>query len=214
MDLFRKKMACPSIRGNLPLRRLMLAVVALCLLVLGGAYRATADNLPVGLLSFDPLSVDPATGNTLYSLDVTNLTQPGGGSTVTTFLDFSSFTLTVDLSNGNSGIYALSAADPFGDLQTGAIFMAGDVISATLGGVFSPTVVTLADGSTVNIAAGSVTTLSDPNGALMAGDTVAINATTQPLVAPEPETLMFLICGLLPVCLPLMHKKRLRFLQP
>jgi|HubBroStandDraft_4_1064222.scaffolds.fasta_scaffold12650_2 hypothetical protein len=170
--------------------RFPLAAIIGCLLWLLTGSAARADDLPVGLLSFDQFTNG-------YAVDLTNLTQPGGGSSVVTFLDFSSFTLTLNLSDGSSSTAALSAVDPFGDLGTGPIFPAGQVNSATLTGTFSPTTVVLADGSTVAIDPNSVTLLSDSAGPLVAGDFTLINVSTQPQATPEPGTALLLAAGLL-----------------
>jgi hypothetical protein len=161
-----------------------------CLLwFLAGSF-ARADDLPVGVLSFDHFK-------DRYAVDLTNLTQPGGGSPIVNFLDFRSFTLTLNFSDGSSSTAALSSLDLFGDLGTGAIFFAGQVSSATLTGTFSPTTVVLADGSTVAIDPNSVTSLSDFTGPLVAGDFALISVSTQSQAVPEPGTALLLALGLL-----------------
>jgi len=170
--------------------RFRLPVIVGCLLWLLTGLAARADDLPVGLLSFDQFTNG-------YAVDLTNLTQPGGGSSVVTILDFSSFTLTLNLSDGSSSTAAFSAVDSFGDLGTGPIFPAGQVISATLTGTFSPTTVVLANGSAMAIDPNSVNLLSDSAGPLVAGDFTIINVSTQPQAIPEPSTALLLAAGLL-----------------
>jgi len=171
-----------------------LAVIIGCLVWFLAGSVAKADDLPVGALSFDHLFDQ---SKDLYAVDLTNLTQPGGDSPVVSFLDFSSFTLTLNLSDGSSLTAALSSLDRFGDRGTGAIFSAGQVSSATLTGTFSPTTVVLADGSTIAIDPNSVTLLSDFAGPLVGGDFALINVSTQPRATPEPGTMLLLVAGLL-----------------
>lgn len=170
-------------------------VLIFALALVGFPSVSRADDITVGILSFDPLSTD-ANGNPVYGIDLTNLTQAGGGSSVSTFLDFTSFTLTLDLSGGGTATVGLSPADPFGDLSTGAVFAGGDVVSATLSGNL-PGTVTLADGSSVNINTGSTTFLSDASGPLAAGDSMFVNVTTQTQTAPEPGAALLLAFGFL-----------------
>jgi hypothetical protein len=170
--------------------RFPLAVIIGCLLWLLTGSAAKADDVPVGILSFDQIENG-------YAVELTNLTQPGGGSSVVTFLDFTSFTLTLNLSDGSSSTAALAQVDLFGDLGTGPVFFVGQVISATLTGAFSPTTVALADGSTVTIDPNSVTLLSDSAGPLVVGDFALINVSTQPQATPEPDTALLLVVGLL-----------------
>src|ERR1700730_905584 len=170
--------------------RFRLTIIIGCLLWFLAGSSARADDLPVGLLSFDHF-------NDQHAVDLTNLTQPGGGSPVVSFLDFRSFTLTLNFSDGSSSTAALSSLDLFGDLGTGAIFSAGQVSSATLTGTFSPTTVVLADGSTMAIDPNSVTLLNDFTGPLVAGDFTLIDVSTQPRATPEPGTMLLLAAGLL-----------------
>jgi PEP-CTERM motif len=157
-----------------------------------------ADPVGVGLLSFDLLPA--GTNGGTYGIDVTNETVPGGFSTVVTALSFDNLSLSVDLSTGVTETVALSL-DPSGVFTTGAIFAAGDVLTATLTGTFSPTTVTLADGSTVNIDSGFSTVLSDAAGALVDGDFAVINANTVAVQTPEPGSLLLLGISLVVVIL-------------
>jgi hypothetical protein len=159
-------------------------------LVFVAAAPCLADTFPVGVLSFDLLQTDPS--GDLYGIDVLNATQPGGGSLVATMLSFEGLSLTVDLSSGGSMPVALSPTDAFGDLSTGAMFSAGDLLSATLTGSFSPTSVSLTDGSTVDIQADFSAVLTDAGGPLQDGDFALIDANTVAQSVPEPSSLLLL----------------------
>ncbi len=166
-----------------------LASLAVLFLLFGT--RAAADAVPVGAVSFDQLS--PGTSGALYGIDVFNATQAGGGSTVSTFLNFNNLALTVLLSDNTSQTIALTAVDPSGDSSSGALFAAGDVVSATLTGTFLPTTVTLADGSVVTIQASFSALLTDPiAGSVQSGDFALISANTVVQGVPEPGTLTLL----------------------
>src|SRR5579863_843011 len=149
-----------------------------------------ADGLPVGALSFDLLKTD-ASGS-LDGLDVTDYTQPGGGSSVSSFLGFSTLALHV-VTAGGTTTETLTAQDALGDFSTGALFASGGVLSATLTGSFSATSVMLANGSSVNIDSGFSVALKDANGGpLQEGDFILINATSVAQGVPEPGTLVLL----------------------
>jgi len=157
---------------------------------------ATADTIPVGVLSFDNLNPTGSAGGT-FGLDVLNLTQLGGGL-ITTQLTFSNFSLIAQLTNGTSQLVPLFATDSLGDFSSGQAFVAGDVLSATLTGTFAPLGVTLADGSTATILSTfSRTLIGASGGPLQDGDLVLFNANTVPANAvPEPTTLVLLILSL------------------
>ena len=156
---------------------------------------AKADTLPVGTFSFDLLQAGPS--GSLYGLDVFNGTQPGGGSPVSSFLSFSNLVLSVTFSGGGTSSVVLTATDPFGDFSTGALFSAGQLLSATLTGTFSPSTGVVANGNIVNIIPSFSTLLTDPaGGPLQDGDLAIINATTVQAV-PEPSTLLLLLLGVL-----------------
>ncbi len=178
--------------------RLLLAKGAICLaLILGCASFAAADALPVGALSFDQL-VSGDSG-ALFGLDVFNATQSGGGSPVTTFLAYSNLSLTVVLSGGVTENVSLTPSDSSGDFTTGALFSANEVLSAGLTGNFSPTTVSLEDGSVVTIQSDFLTTLSDPAGPIQSGDNALINANPAVQPVPEPGTSVLLVAFLIVV---------------
>ena len=158
---------------------------------------ATADTLPVGVLSFDNLNPTGLAVAT-FGFDVFNATQPFGGSLITTQLTFSNLSLIAQLTNGTSQLVPLFATDSLGDFSSGQAFVAGDVLSATLTGTFAPPGVTLADGSTATILSTFSTTLIGASGGpLQDGDLVLFNANTVPANAvPEPTTLVLLILSL------------------
>ena len=63
-----------------------LALLVFSLTLLFTTSPVLADGLPVGVLSFDLLKTDVS--GSLDGLDVTDYTQPGGGSSVSSFLGF------------------------------------------------------------------------------------------------------------------------------
>jgi len=149
-----------------------------------------ADGLPVGALSFDLLKTDVS--GSLDGLDVTDYTQPGGGSSVSSFLGFSTLALHV-VTAGGTTTETLTAQDALGDFSTGALFASGGVLSATLTGSFSATSVMLANGSRVNIVSGFSVALKDANGGpLQEGDFILISATSVAQGVPEPGTIVLL----------------------
>ena len=152
---------------------------------------AKADSIPVGIVSFDLLQ--SGLSGTLFGLDVLNGTQAGGGSPVSTFLDFTSLTLTVAAADGATKSVPLNPTDAFGDFSTGSVFSADQLLSATLTGTFLPTIVTLADGSVVSIGRSLNTVITDvAGGPLQDGDLATINVTTSVSQVPEPGTLIML----------------------
>jgi len=155
---------------------------------------ASADVIPVGDLSFDNLNPTGLAAAT-FGLDVFNATQPFGGSLITTQLAFSNLSLLAQLSNGATQLVPLFATDSLGDFSSGQVFVAGDVLSATLTGTFAPLGVTLADGSTATILSTFSTTLPGASGGpLHDGDRVLFNANIVPANAvAEPGTLVLLI---------------------
>jgi PEP-CTERM motif len=175
-----------------PLRRLICASLFSILCCNSHAH---ADTFPVGTFSFDLLQT--ALSGSLYGLDVFNGTQPGGGSPVSTFLNFSNLALSVTLSAGGTSNVALTPTDAFGDFSTGAIFSVGQLLSATLTGTFSPTIGIVANGNLVNINSTFSTLLTDTSGGpLVDGDLATINATTTTLQpVPEPSTALLLLLG-------------------
>jgi hypothetical protein len=167
-----------------------LALLVFSLTLLFTTSPVLADGLPVGVLSFDLLKTDVS--GSLDGLDVTDYTQPGGGSSVSSFLGFSTLALHV-VTAGGTTTETLTAQDALGDFSTGALFASGGVLSATLTGSFSATSVMLANGSRVNIDSGFSVALKDANGGpLQEGDFILINATPVAQGVPEPGTLVLL----------------------
>jgi hypothetical protein len=149
-----------------------LALLVFSLTLLFTTSPVLADGLPVGVLSFDLLKTDVS--GSLDGLDVTDYTQPGGGSSVSSFLGFSTLALHV-VTAGGTTTETLTAQDALGDFSTGALFASGGVLSATLTGSFSATSVMLANGSRVNIDSGFSVALKDANGGpLQEGDFILI----------------------------------------
>jgi hypothetical protein len=172
--------------------------ICVCLFSILTNPHAKADTFPVGTLSFDLLQT--GSSGSLYGLDVFNGTQTGGGSPVSTFLNFSSLALSVTLSAGGTSSLALTPTDALGDFSTGAIFSPGQVLSTTLTGAFSPTTGILANGNIVNINSAFSTLLTDvARGPLQDGDLAIINAVTTVQAVPEPNTLLLLLLGV-PLC--------------
>jgi hypothetical protein len=117
-------------------RKVLRLLVCACLFLIVSSSHAKADTFTVGTFSFDLLQIGPS--GSLYGLDVFNGTQPGGGSPVSTFLNFSNLVLSVTSSADGTSNVALTPTDPLGDFSTGAIFAAGQLLSATLTGTLSP----------------------------------------------------------------------------
>lgn len=171
-------------------------LIGFCLFSVLFTAHAKADTLPVGTFSFDLLQIGPS--GSLYGLDVFNGTQPGGGSPVSTFLTFSNLALSVTFSAGGTSSLTLTPTDPFGDFSTGAIFSAGQLLSATLTGTFSPSSGVGANGTIVSINPSFSALLTDPTGSpLQDADLVVINATTTAQAVPEPSTVLLLLVGVL-----------------
>jgi hypothetical protein len=168
---------------------------------------AKADTLPVGTFSFDLLQTDSS--GSLYGLDVFNGTQLGGGSPVSTFLNFSGLALSVTLSAGGTSSVTLTPTDALGDFSTGAVFSTGQVLSATLTGTFSPTTGIVANGNIVNINSAFSTLLTDVTGPLQDGDLAIINAETTVQAVPEPSTVLLLLLGV-PLCVLVYQVRKLR----
>jgi hypothetical protein len=183
-------------------------VICVCLFSMLTAAHAKADTLPVGSFSFDFLQT--GLSGSLYGLDVFNGTQPGGGSPVSTFLNFSSLALSETLSAGGTSIVVLTPTDALGDFSTGAVFSTGQVLSATLTGTFFSTTGIVANGNIVNINSAFSTRLTDVTGGpLQDGDLVIINAETTVQAVPEPSTVLLLLLGV-PLCVFVYQVRRLR----
>jgi hypothetical protein len=157
----------------------------------------SADTLPVAVFSFDDLGEVIASPDT-FGLDLFNYSGPSEATDVFTTLSFEDLSLSVTFTSGPTISAPISAVDAFGDFSTGQAFASGNVLSAVLTGDFVPTVVTLDDGSTVNIASTFSATITDPSGPLQDGDFALVNVVTSPFVAgvPEPNTGVSLLTGL------------------
>jgi hypothetical protein len=183
-------------------------VICVCLFSMLTTAHARADTLPVGSLSFDFLQT--GFSGSLYGLDVFNGTQPGGGSPVSTFLNFSSLALSVTLSAGGTSSVVLTPTDALGDFSTGAVFSTGQVLSATLIGTFFPATGIVANGNIVNINSAFSTLLTDVTGGpLQDGDLAIINAETTVQAVPEPSTVLLLLLGV-PLCVLVYQVRKVR----
>ena len=183
-------------------------VICVCLFSMLTTAHAKADTLPVGALSFDLLQT--GFSGSLYGLDVFNGTQPGGGSPVSTFLNFSSLALSVTLSAGGTSSVVLTPTDALGDFSTGAVFSTGQVLSATLTGTFFSTTGIVANGNIVNINSAFSTPLTDVTGGpLQDGDLAIINAETTVQAVPEPSTVLLLLMGV-PLCVLVYQVRKVR----
>jgi hypothetical protein len=161
---------------------------------------AFATSVPVGIFSYD------VTGTGTFQLDITNQTGPNSSAfpdttfPVTNTISLSSLNLTVTLSNGTTETFGSSyfTLSPDGISFTGnPLSTLVPVTSATLTGTFSTTTFNLNNGTTVTVASGFKTTLTDTSGSLVDGDTAIIYGTTGTTAAtPEPETLTLMGTGL------------------
>jgi hypothetical protein len=170
---------------------------------------ASADQIPIGYVSWN------VTSGTTGEFDIINQTGPNssGDATwpVTTTVDLESLSLTVDFSNSKSEVFGST----YFSLSSDGISFNGSTIptggfnpkpiDATLTGVFSPTDVTLFDGSTdpispdFSVSIQSSAGIGDP---LRDGDLALIEANT----VPEPRSL-FPVFGCFGVLL-LFRKRR------
>jgi hypothetical protein len=167
-------------------------LVALAMVVGPAAY---ADVIPIGYVSWDVAFP----GNS-GAFDISNQTGPNssGDATwpVTSTVDLSSLSLTVDFSNGSTTVFGSSyfALGLDGISFDGKPIAIGGTnplpVDATLTGTFSPTTITLFDGSTptINPTFSAVITPSSPPD-LGDGDLAIINATTGVTSGvPEPSS--------------------------
>jgi hypothetical protein len=178
---------------NWKLFRFLSIVVLLCWF----SGSVSADTLPVAVFSFDDLGQVIASQDT-FGLDLFNYSGPSEATDVFTTLGFEDLSLSVTFVDGSTTSSPISAVDAFGDFSTGQAFASGNVLSAVLTGDFVPTVVTLDDGSTVNIASTFSATITDPSGPLQDGDFALVDVVTSPFAAgvPEPNTGASLLMGL------------------
>jgi PEP-CTERM motif len=122
------------------------------LLALGACFCtvASADQIGVGLLSYDATTSNPTTGAaTASAFDITNFTGPGGAFDTTDFpittqLTFTVTSVVADLLGGGSVVIpgtSFTSGDTDGDLNctgAGCNLFADSITSATLTGTLSP----------------------------------------------------------------------------
>ena len=182
-----------------------LGLVALC----ATAVPAVADApIPVGYISWD-VNFPGNAGQ----FDITNLTGPNSlppDFPITTLLNLTSLSLTVDFVGGGSTVYGSSyfSLSPDGESFDGTAIPIGGTnpqpLDATLTGSFSPLVVT-SGGGPVSLGPDFSVSFSDtPN--LVDGDLGVIYATPCPAgaacsVTPEPGYWAFLAIGLVSLLL-------------
>ena len=170
----------------------------LCILLASAALLsavASADEIPIGYVSWNVTS--PVTGE----FDILNQTGPNSSDDatwpVTSTINLESLALTVDFTHDKTEVFGSSyfslALD--GISFDGATIATGlfnaKPIDATLTGTFSPTELTLFDGSTVSILPTFSVTIESSAGVglpLLDGDFAIIEATT----VPEPRS-VFLV---------------------
>lgn len=162
---------------------------------------AKADQLALGYVSWD------VTSDTTGEFDIINQTGPNssGDATfpVTTTVDLESLSLTVDFSNSTSEVFGSSY---FSLSSDGISFDGGTIVTgganpvpldATLTGTFSPTSVTLFDGSTDTISSDFTATIESSSGVgspLNDADLAIIYATTSGgSPVPEPSSLFLVM---------------------
>lgn len=196
------------------LRLVKFAALALPLTLFSVA--ASAEEIPVGYVSYDV-----TTPGSSAQFDITNETGPNSSPfpdpsfPITTSVNLSSLSLTVDFSNGST----VTEGSSYFTLNADGLSYSGNPIgiggtnpqptSATLTGSFSPTTITLNDGSTETIEStfsASISPSSPPD--LADGDLAVIYATTTALTTPEPGS--WLLLGTLIACLGISQRMRVR----
>jgi hypothetical protein len=180
------------------------------LLMLVGAVSAPSivAQETIGYISFDAVSSDQA------EFDITNVTGVNSfispdANPVTTSVSLSALNLVVSFASGPTETFGSSYftlnADGISWDGTPASTSVGQpsglngAVSAVLTGDFSPTTLTLLDGSTVTVDPSFSATISDSAG-LTDGDLAiitAINGSGPPPPVPEPESLVLVGTGLI-----------------
>jgi hypothetical protein len=175
-----------------------MAVLSMALL----STAAYAADIPVGFVSFD------VTGTNVAEFDIFNFTGPNASTfpdttfPVTTPLSFTNLSLTVHYGDGSTVVFGPS----YFTLDADGLSFDGEQLStlsgaptglfgansATLNGLIPTQIVTLNDGTTVELGDSFMATISD-SGGLSDGDFAVINAT----ITPEPASWMLLATGLL-----------------
>jgi hypothetical protein len=166
-----------------------------------------SDNIPIGYVAWD-VGIPASTG-TFDIINQTGLNSsafPDPTWPVSTTVNLSSLSLTVDFSNGTTTTFGSSyftlAAD--GISFNGGVIPIGGAnplpTDATLTGTFSPLTITLNDGSTQTINSSFSATITPSLGTtLSSGDLAVIFATTgstPPPTVPEPSTWILMMTGL------------------
>jgi hypothetical protein len=160
------------------------------------AAAASADQIPIGFISFD------VTGLNTAQFDITNETGPNStvfpdtSFPVTTSVSLSNLVLTVDGVTQPSTYFTLSGDGLSWDGSPLSTLTA--ITSATLTGTFSTTSLTLNDGSTDTILPTFSVTITGGAGKLEDQDSAIIYATTSsgPPPVPEPGTWLLMGTGL------------------
>jgi hypothetical protein len=190
-----------------------MAISAAALLLL--ATDAHADQVPIGVISYDVNQVDTLGNPTITAFDIANLTGDpslGGYSLppdfgVFTFLNFATTTLTLTGTSAPGSPISLGTIasgflqDSSGNPPASLLFGAGSTFSsALLTGTLDTTSITLSDGTALVLDPQfSVFLGPSSGGSLVAGvDFATIYAeTAPPVTTPEPGSASMLTLGLM-----------------
>jgi len=181
------------------------AMIGVLTVVVGAT--ASADSVDVGTVNFDSFIPDAPGSAGVNTFDISNFTgDPNTGGNafppffpVLTFMNFNDLSLSVTESDGTVlAPISLGTAGPGDTYFNDANFV--DTLgfsSATLMGEFSPTSVTLSDGTTVTVGGDfSATILPSAGDALTAStDYAVIVAQTEVVAAPESSSVVLFSCG-------------------